>query len=94
MKNSPTGLRWVLILGLVFAVGLLGPILGNPSWGKQAVWAQEEKPPASAPEDADSTPPPDSSAELPHTEFLLDYVIVLALIAVALFAVCRSSRRV
>jgi hypothetical protein len=31
---------------------------------------------------------------IPHGKFLLDYALVLALLAGAIYAVCRSSRRV
>jgi hypothetical protein len=46
-------------------------------------------------EPATSTEPPaPAPGGLPHGKFLLDYVLVLALLAAALYAVCRSSRRV
>lgn len=32
--------------------------------------------------------------DIPHTKFLFDYVLVLVLVAGAIYAVCRSSRRV
>jgi hypothetical protein len=36
----------------------------------------------------------ENPAGLPHLKFLLDYALVLGLLAGAIFAVCRSSRRV
>jgi hypothetical protein len=32
--------------------------------------------------------------DIPHGKFLFDYVLVLVLVAGAIYAVCRSSRRV
>lgn len=39
-------------------------------------------------------PPAPVPSHIPHGKFLFDYVLVLALVAGALYAVCRSSRRV
>ncbi|MCA9070672.1 MAG: hypothetical protein KDA84_17195 [Planctomycetaceae bacterium] len=94
MNAAPSSSRWFMIVSLLLALGILTPALRNPLLGEKALWAQEEKTPASVPADTETNPAPESSGDLPHTRFLLDYVIVLALIAVALFAVCRSSRRV
>jgi hypothetical protein len=38
--------------------------------------------------------PTSTPAEIPHGKFLLDYLLVAALLAGAIYAVCRSSRRV
>lgn len=43
-----------------------------------------------AAESSTNTEPP---ASLPHGQFLGDYLLVAALLAGALYAVCRSSRR-
>lgn len=37
--------------------------------------------------------PSATPAQLPHGKFLWDYLLVAALLAGALYAVCRSSRR-
>lgn len=94
MKPSLFGLSRLLMLFVCLVVGMLAPSLGNPEWGEQRIFAQEEKAPASVPAEAETNPSPESSVPIPHTKFLLDYVIVLALVAFALYAVCRSSRRV
>jgi hypothetical protein len=39
-------------------------------------------------------PPAPVKSDIPHGRFLFDYVLVLVLVAGALCAVCRSSRRV
>jgi hypothetical protein len=50
-----------------------------------------ELPAASPPEEAAHAETPGS---LPHFRFLWDYLLVAALLAGALYAVCRSSRRI
>jgi hypothetical protein len=43
---------------------------------------------------ASSTEPPaPTPSSIPHGKFLFDYVLVLVLLAAAIYAVCRSSRR-
>lgn len=94
MNSPPTGLRWVFAIGVFLALGFQAPSLDDPNWGEKSVFAQEGNTSESTPPNTETNPSPGSSAEIPHTSFLLDYVIVLALVAVALYAVCRSSRRV
>ncbi len=55
-----------------------------------SLFAQNETP-ASA---SSTEPPAPVPNGIPHGKFLLDYALVLALFAGALYAVCRSSRRV
>jgi hypothetical protein len=39
-------------------------------------------------------PPAKVTGDIPHMKFLFDYVLVLVLFAAAIYAACRSSRRV
>lgn len=67
-----------------------GPVgLGNAS-----VWAQDDEAPAETPPAVSREPESAAPPSLPHGRFLLDYLLVLILIAGAVYAVCRPSRRV
>jgi hypothetical protein len=80
MKTS--FLAAILCLALILA----GALPAAP----RAAWAQTAEQPASAEE----APGPEPQDSLPHGKFLFDYLLVAVLLAGALYAVCRSSRRV
>ena len=54
------------------------------------LFAQNETPTSAS----STEPPAQVPSDIPHGKFLLDYAVVLALFAGAIYAVCRSSRRV
>ena len=70
---------------LILAALCLGWTVASPNsvFAQAATSAAAEEVPAPAAE----------SVSLPHGKFLLDYLLVAALIAGAVYAVCRSSRR-
>jgi len=90
--NAGLLFRKIARLGIsaVFLVLIAFPA-GPTRLGNASVWAQDGEAPAkTAAREREPAAPP----SLPHMQFLLDYLLVLILIAGAVYAVCRPSRRV
>ncbi len=83
-RNVP---GWSAVLMLSLLLWFVKPAAGQLAQNPPALLVQAENSAAKA--EAPETP-----TSLPHGQFLLDYLIVLALFAAAVYAVCRSSRRV
>ena len=80
-------LHMAAMLVLLVSLWMAMPVMAQSERSMPAVFAQAEDSAANA---AESETP----SSLPHGKFLLDYLIVLALFAAAIYAVCRSSRRI
>ncbi len=84
-RNGPD--RWSAVLVLAVSLWFVEPAAGQAR-------TKPARRPAQADEAGANAEAPETPSSLPHGRFLLDYLIVLALFAAALYAVCRSSRRV
>lgn len=84
MRNAKADRPAVAVL--ILAVVCLGGTIPRPA----TVIAQTAQTAPAEPAEENSSHVPNS---LPHVRFLLDYLLVLALLAGAVYAVCRSSRR-
>lgn len=93
--NAGRRFRTIARLGISAAFLVLIAFPAGPApLGNASVWAQDDEAPAKTPPAASGEAEPAAPPSLPHGEFLLDYLLVLLLIAGAVYAVCRPSRRV